>query len=114
MIEHAEFWQTPSDGRWRYHVKAANGLITEEGAGGDDLGFASSQGCRRAIKRNHPGLPIELMHRVDAWVVGTHEAPEDMPSGLLVNVPDGVVVVHEPGLWWLSTADAFDAEYEWL
>lgn len=42
-----EYWETPSDGRFRWHKRAANGQITN----GPLQGFASSQGCRRSAKR---------------------------------------------------------------
>lgn len=53
----AEFWQSSRDQRWYFHRKSANGQITQA-----SQGYASSQGCRRAAKRDLPGLKLVRTH----------------------------------------------------
>lgn len=47
-----EFWKG-RDGLWYFHKHNANHTITEP-----SQGYASSQGCRRAAKRDVPGVPL--------------------------------------------------------
>lgn len=58
-----EWWQSNRNKRWYFHKKAKNGKIVARSSGGAANGYASSQGCRRAAKREYPGLTLVRIGR---------------------------------------------------
>lgn len=47
-----QLWQGHS-GRWYFHKRSANGLITM-----DSQGYKQKRYAKEAIKREYPGLPV--------------------------------------------------------
>jgi hypothetical protein len=48
----------------------------------------------------------------DAWIVGQHELPPDVPRGVVLSA----VVVHDPDTdeWRGMSLEEFEDEFEWL
>lgn len=56
----------------------------------------------------------ERRARTEAWVVGEHELPADMPRGLVDGASVGCVVVRSDDRWSVLLLDEFERKYVWL
>lgn len=45
-----------TNGKWYFHVKAANGEVTSA-----SQGYANRKGARKAIRRDWPGLEVRVI-----------------------------------------------------
>jgi hypothetical protein len=53
--------------------------------------------------------------RVEAWIVGEHELPADLPRiSALGTYRPGDVIVRSDGRWTVMTRERFDRNYEWI
>lgn len=56
--ERIEVYRNSRWGRWYFRRRAANGRVTETGAGGKQRGYATKGGAMRAAAKLHPHLPV--------------------------------------------------------
>jgi hypothetical protein len=52
--------------------------------------------------------------RIEAWIVGEHELPRDLPRASLGSYGPGDVIVRANGRWTVMTRERFDRDYEWV
>lgn len=56
MTKRIELWKA-KDGRWYWHIKAANGTLGDHGQG-----HSRKWNAKRAALASHPGLPVVVIY----------------------------------------------------